>query len=127
MSDSVLDSLKKWFDNPENVRKFQEDMIKEHNRKKRYMNKLHSLSQDDFDNFIQKCIDKYESDDYRYKEYNHGYEPRCPLYDVILWAAEVYGEDIPVDEMFQAEKINYRGWIVELYIGQGSFINIYKG
>ena len=24
MSDSVLDSLKKWFDDPENVRKFQE-------------------------------------------------------------------------------------------------------
>ena len=68
MSDSVLDSLKKWFDDPENVRKFQEDMIKEHNRKKRYMNKLHSLSQDDFDNFVQKCIDKYESDDYRDKE-----------------------------------------------------------
>ena len=40
MSDSVLDSLKKWFDDPENVRKFQEDMIKEHNRKKNDVNKF---------------------------------------------------------------------------------------
>lgn len=126
MKDSVLESLKKWFDVPVNVEKFQADIKRDIDRRNRYYNKLNSLSQEEFDIFVQKCIDKYECDEYVKKEYNHGYEPRCPLYDIILGTAEIFGEELEVTEDFQAEKILYRGWIVELFIGQGSFVRVYR-
>ena len=62
MSDSVLDSLKKWFDDPENVRKFQEDMIKENNRKKGEFVTCH----------LEFKYNSYSTD---YK-YTVGYKPR---------------------------------------------------
>lgn len=126
--DNVLESLKEWFADPENVRKMQEDLKRDIDRRNRYYDKLNSLSQEDFDNFAKKCIDKYESDEYRDKEYFvHKREPLCSLYNVILGTAEKYGEELEVNEDFQAERLSYRGWIVELYIGQGSFIHVYKG
>lgn len=126
MKDTVLESLKKWFGDPINIEKFQSDIKRDIDRRNRYYNKLNSLSQEEFDNFVQKCVNKYESDEYVNKEYNLGYEPRCPLYDTILGAAEIFGEDLEANEDFQAEKILYRGWIVELFIGQGSFVRIYR-
>lgn len=127
MKDTVLESLKKWFDDPVNVEKFQEDIKRDIDRRNRYYNKLNSLSQEEFDIFVQKCIDKYESDEYRDKEYFvHKREPMCSLYDTILGVAEIFGQELEVTEDFQAEKILYRGWIVELFIGQGSFVRVYR-
>ena len=128
MKDNVFESLKKYFDDPENVREMQEDIKRDIDRRNRYYDKLNSLSQEYFDNFVQKCIDKYESDEYRDKEYFvHKREPMCSLYDVFLGAAEIYGEELKVNKDFQAERLLYRGWIVELYIGHGSIVRVYKG
>lgn len=125
MSDSVLKALKEWASDPENVKQFQETFRKNQERKERYINKLANLTIGQRSEFIQKCIDKYESNEYVNKEYKLGYEPRCPLYDVIFNYASRYGESLECNEDFLAERYKFDNWIVELYIGQGSFIRIY--
>lgn len=59
-----------------------------------------------------------------------GYEPRCPLFTLFQKYAEVYGKDI-IDEYsdtsFLADAMVIDNtWIIELYIGQGSFISVKK-
>lgn len=129
--DKVLESMEEWASHPENIKKIekmQDKFVKDMERKDRYVEKLHSMSLEERDAFIMKCIDKYDSEEYKDREYNAGYEPRCPLYNVIFDYAEKYGEDVRsyVNRSFLAARYKFDNWIVELYIGQGSFISIHN-
>lgn len=126
VKDVVLQAIEQWFSDPLNIKQFEENLEREERRIKRYTDKLHSLSQEQFDEFVQKCINKYESDSYKDKEWSKCREPLCNLYDIIFSCAEFHGEHIDTNEDFLAERLRYRGWIIDLYIGQGSFYRIYK-
>lgn len=123
----LLDKCKAWFDDPENVKSWENKIKMDIERENRYINKIASLSKEQRSEFIQKCIDKYESEEYRYKEYNLGREPNCSLYYWILAYAEQYGEDCYEEKDFLTERFKIDNeWIIELYQGQGSFICIYN-
>lgn len=124
---TLSEQLEAWFSNPENVKAWEEKIRINEERKERYIQKLASLTKAQRSDFIQKCIDKYESDEYKDKEYSKGYQPRCNLYYTILDYAEVFGEDCYNDDDFLAERYKIDNkWIIELYNGQGSFVRIYK-
>lgn len=67
---------------------------------------------------FKKIREKYESDDYVKSEYSKEYEPRCPLFGVILDYAEALDPDVD----FCAAKFHIDNTLViRLFIEQGSF------
>lgn len=126
--DEILESLEKWLSNPENVKSFEEKILKEQAWETRWIEKFHNLDESCRRNIIYKTIKKYESKEYTDKEYfKHHREPECYLYyELFLPYAEKYGKELEVDEIFMTEKYEFDDyWIIELYQGQGSFIKIY--
>lgn len=96
-------------------------------RMQRYTDKILSLSVEERAEFIRKVINKYESDEYRDKEWQKGHEPECPLYDVIFEYGQLHGKPscYKLNGYFSEEQYDIDGkFIVSLISGQGSFISV---
>lgn len=120
---NLVDQLKAFFDSDEGkeyIRKEQEEILFKSELKKRYIDKVHSMSIKDRDILFQKIKTKYDSDAYRDREYKLGYEPREMLYSYILEYAQKYG--IPyqqTDMVFPYESYAIDGWSITIIFGQG--------
>lgn len=128
--DTVLEALKKYRKDltQEDLDKFQKKLEFEENRINRYIERIHNMSKDERSIFINKCIDKYTSDEYIEKEYKRGWEPRCPLYDILIQYAVQYG--IPAmykqdNDYFPEEQYDIDGkFVITAIHGQGTIIYI---
>lgn len=126
-----LEKLKKLLDSEE----FKKDMellaLREKRKEEvenRYIEKFHSLRLTSRWNIIEKIRTKYDSDEYVRREYRMGYEPRTPLYFLLLEYARKYGmtilDEYGEDLAFCAELFLVDGYYVELMIGQGSVVHV---
>ena len=96
-------------------------------RVQRYINHIHNLTPEQRAILIRKIINKYESDEYRDREYRKGYEPRTPLYDVLMDYAEQHCQEADYKKNQYFEEIQYDidgKFIISEIFGQGSFISI---
>lgn len=89
----LLESVMRWFENPENVKKFEKDLEHKEFLKKKYMDYISKLKVEERKSLLRKIMNKYESDEYIKREYRIGYQPRESLYDpAIDWMIE-YGKE----------------------------------
>ena len=75
MGIKMSEKLEKWLKNEDFEKERQEyarNLIHTENLLDKYMEYAHNLTVEERSNFIQKCIDKYESDVYRDREYAMG-------------------------------------------------------
>lgn len=128
--DKVLAALKKFNENltQEDLDRFSQKIKAAEERRNRYIEKIHNMSEKDRYEFIKKCIIKYTSEEYINKEIQKRYEPRCPLYDTIMDYAVVYG--IPSsyksdNDYFPEEQYDIDGkFVITAIHGQGTIIYI---
>lgn len=131
MDENIFEKLKA-FSNSEkgerSMEEFKEKMVKEDEQNERnYQRFCRLVESNGLEPMINKMQTHYNSDKYRDREYNMGYEPREPLYDYLLHYFEENGD--PVDELgydniFTASEYQLDKWRVGISIGQGSFIYI---
>jgi len=117
--DAINDYFEKYYQEIDNNKK----------RNERYVDKLHSLYGTNIDVIIEKIINKYDSKEYRNREYKMGYEPREDLYWLLLSYAEKYGK--PCNErkyynMFTSEAFFIGSYVIQAMDGQGSVVHIDK-
>ena len=94
MGIKMSEKLEKWLKNEDFEKERQEyarNLIHTENLLDKYMEYAHNLTVEERSNFIQKCIDKYESDVYRDREYAMGREPLRTLYEYIFEYGKRYG------------------------------------
>ena len=81
------------------------------------------------DYVIEKLLNKYRTDEYRDREYKCGVEPReTLLYYLLYYAREhcVESQDDKHYGMFTAEAYFIGSYLIQLLVGQGSFISLQK-
>lgn len=134
---NMLENLKKYLDSEEGKKSFervvQEDLNKE--KIKNYqLDKFHNKFNDIklFNKFVEKVINKYQSDKYRDFWYSKGFEPHEELYYFLHSYAEKYGRECTNEEYieygndFTSSLYFINGYYFNRSDGQGSFINIIK-
>lgn len=99
------------------------------NLKNKHIETLHRLYKNNLDAIIEKVITKYESKEYRDKEYKLGREPDEVLYTLFLDYAEVYSK--PCREFqymndFTGDIYYLGSYVIQIMHGQGSFIRLEK-
>jgi len=103
----------------------EKDQLKRFHQK--YKDKHIKLSE-----FIEAVIKKYDSDKYKDRWYNRGFEPPETLKHFLFKYAKEYGRALTPEEdtihanMFTAEIYYYAGYYFNLMLGQGSAIKITK-
>lgn len=131
MGIKMSEKLEKWLKNEDFEKERQEyerNLIHTENLLDKYMEYAHNLTVEERSNFIQKCIDKYESDVYRDREYAMGREPLRTLYEYIFEYGKRYGVELLSDNdgfSFGKFLIDDK-FIVEEFIGQGNFISVWQ-
>jgi hypothetical protein len=78
---------------------------------------------------IETLVDKYKSDKYRDREYKCGREPQETLLYYLFYYAQEYCKESTDSShygMFTAEAYHIGSYIIQLNIGQGSFISLSK-
>ena len=124
--DQVKQAMKEWVGSDEH-KKYIEHLKHVSSIDEKYINMFHTLTPEQRLEIINKIITKYESDDYYWSEIRKGYEPRKPLYYILLDYGRIHGKKSfeGLNEYFPEEKVIIDNHIeVNLIIGQGSFVKI---
>lgn len=129
-----LKKLREHLDSPEgqeSMNRYCEKLINNRNIRTSQLQRAEKYD-DRFEELIEKINAKYRSDEYVNRWYKRGYEPPCPLDYFILDYVATRGEALQHDEleqyagMFTSQIYKYKGYIIELCVGQGSFVSIRK-
>ena len=125
---NVVESLKKYLESDEYKKRFEEETKKERflgQWKEHWIEKLHNLTVGQRIELIRKCIKKYDSDEYKDKEYKKGRFPENTLFYMLDDYAEKYGEPLYIENDVCISKYLIDGkFIIECVCGQGSVINV---
>jgi len=131
MSD-MLEKLRKFLDSEEgkkSIEEFGNKMKREEERKDRWIEKFKKIVEPDIDAYLEKLIEKYDSDKYVRREYSLGYEPREPLLWIAFGYASKYCKECKDEKylnMFTGEAYYIGSYVIQVMNGQGSVIKIKK-
>jgi hypothetical protein len=132
MSKSIVEKLREFLDTEEgkkSIEEFGNKIKKEEERKDRWIEKFKKLAESDIDAYLEKLIEKYDSDEYVRREYSLGYEPRESLLWIALGYAKKYCKECTDEKylnMFTGEAYYIGSYIIQVMHGQGSVIRIDK-
>jgi hypothetical protein len=132
MSKSIVEKLREFLDTEEgkkSIEEFGNKIKKEEERKDRWIEKFKKLAESDIDAYLEKLIEKYDSDEYVRREYSLGYEPRESLLWIALGYAKKYCKECTDEKylnMFTGEAYYMGSYIIQVMHGQGSVIRIDK-
>lgn len=94
----------------------------------RWCEKFHNLGKEKRYEIVEKVKKKYNSDEYKRKEYKLGYEPREELFSLFAHYAEIYGkvlEDKKYYTAFVGDAMIFDDtWVVQILYGQGAVIHV---
>jgi len=131
MSD-MLERLREFLDSEEgkkSIEEFGNKMKREEERKDRWVEKFKKIVEPDIDSYLEKLIEKYDSDKYVRREYSLGYEPREPLLWIAFGYASKYCKECTDEKylnMFTGEAYYIGSYVIQVMNGQGSVIKIEK-
>lgn len=129
----MLEELKAWMDSEEgqkSMQDFADKLVNEEQILNSQLERFHKLG--NFSHYVEKIIDKYNSDEYRDGWYNRGFEPPETLYWFLFHYVEKYGRECDDAEwkehanMFTSALYFYEGYYFNRMDGQGSVILIKK-
>ena len=125
---SIVESLKEYLESDEYKQRLEEENKRElflNSWKDKWIEKIHSLTVEQRSDVIRKCIKKYDSEEYKYKEYNKGRFPENTLFYMLDYYAEKYGEPLYIENDVCTSRYLIDGkFIIECVCGQGSVINV---
>ena len=125
---SIVEALEKYLESDEFKQRLEEENKRElflNSWKDRWIEKIHSLTVEQRADVIRKCIKKYDSEEYKDKEYKKGRFPENTLFDMLDDYAEKYGEPLYIENDVCVSKYLIDGkFIIECFDGQGSVINV---
>jgi hypothetical protein len=130
-----IEKINEFFDSPEGQKsfeKFAEKLKREQEHKDRWIHRMWERIQSDIDGSIDRMLRWYNSDPYRDREYNKGYQPREELLWVLFGVAEVHGEECTDEEVdlyantFTRAVYKLGSYAIQIMDGQGSIIAIDK-
>lgn len=133
MENSLLKNLSKFLDTPEGKKSVKEfsEKIKKENKRKRSTNKIiMSLSQEEFEQKLNKLILKHDKE-YKDKKWKTGCIPYPNnLLELVFDVAYKYGRFVktPLSDLekhFYSEQFKYRNFYFALTQGQGTVQSIY--
>lgn len=112
---------------PEEWKKFSDKLVAAEERKRRYAQYIDGMGPEKRAAVIRRLIDRYGSDAYVKSEYEKGYEPRKPLFTVLLEYAELYCRqcEYKMNRYFSEVQYDIDGrFVISLICGQGSDITV---
>ena len=125
---SIVEALEKYLESDEFKQRLEEENKRElflNSWKDKWIEKIHSLTVEQRADVIRKCIKKYDSEEYKDKEYKKGRFPENTLFDMLDDYAEKYGEPLYIENDVCVSKYLIDGkFIIECFDGQGSVINV---
>lgn len=125
---SIFEGLKKYLESDECKKRLEEENKRElflNSWKDKWIEKIHSLTVEQRADVIRKCIKKYDSDEYKDKEYKKCRFPENTLFYMLDEYAEKYGEPLYIENDVCISKYLIDGkFIIECVCGQGSVINV---
>ena len=125
---NIVESLKKYLKSDEYKQRLEEKNKRElflNIWKDKWIEKIHSLTVEQRADVIRKCIKKYDSDEYKDKEYKKGRFPENTLFYMLDNYADKYGEPLYIENDICVSKYLIDGkFIIECVYGQGSVINV---
>ena len=130
-----IEKINEFFDSPEGQKsfeKFAEKLKREQEHKDRWIDRMWERIQSDTDGSIDRMLRWYNSDPYRDREYNKGYQPREELLWVLFGVAEIHGEECTDEEVdlyantFTRAIYKLGSYAIQIMDGQGSIIAIDK-
>lgn len=95
----------------------------------RWIEKIKLYYGDNIDALIEKLMAKYYSEKYVLKEYRLGWEPREPLIRLLWEYAKVHCKECDDEKYFNAftaEAFYIGSYVIQLIVGQGSYISFDK-
>lgn len=129
---SLKINILEFFKSPEGKKAVEEFWKQKDNREtilNYQLEKFHNLYKDKLDDVIEHIRNKYESKEYRLKEYRLGREPMESLYWFLFDYAEKYSIECHEKEYYNdfTGKIYYLGsYVIQTIYGQGGAIIINK-
>jgi hypothetical protein len=132
MGNQMLENLKAFLETDEgkeSIERWGEKLRRAEERKDRWAEKFKQRCESDIDGSIEKILAKYDSKEYRDKEYGKGREPREDLLWVALEYAEKYCEECTDEKylnMFTGSAYYIGSYVIQVMHGQGSVIRIDK-
>ena len=131
----MIEELKKFLNSEEGqqeAEKFFSDLKNQEKIEKLQLERFHEKYSNRFTEILDKIIIKYESNEYKDREYKIGYEPRKTLYFFMFEYAKKYGREVTDEEYnqyenyFTGEMFYIEGYYIQIMLGQGSIIKINK-
>lgn len=122
----ILQKIEKFFESDEG-KEYIEHQNHLEDLTKRNIRWIKNLSVERRTELIEKLKKKYDSDKYNLREYEKGYEPRTPLYYVLLEYAEACCRPslYQVNEDFDEAQYDIDGiWVISIIFGQGCFVKV---
>lgn len=135
MEQKILDHWDKYFMSDECKKDLEEYFLKIENKEKVLKNqykRIHKKYSNQLSYIIDKIIFKYESDIYKDRWYNRGFEPEEYLYWILFGYASVYGKKankkhiLKYGNMFTSEAYIVENYFIQQMNGQGQVVQITK-
>jgi hypothetical protein len=132
MGNQMLENLKAFLETDEgkeSIERWGEKLRRADEHKDRWAEKFKQRCESDIDGSIEKLLAKYDSKEYRDKEYGKGREPMENLLWVALEYAEKYCEECTDEKylnMFTGSAYYIGSYVIQVMNGQGSVIRIDK-
>lgn len=136
---SVVDNLKEFLGSEEGkayTKKYKEDKEKKNliyqHQLLRFHQRFSDASQEQFDEFVTKVLEKYHSDEYAKRWYSRGIEPKCQLLYYLFGVAEKHGRGAKQDlwrslqNQFTQDIRIYKKHAFMFIMGQGSGITVFR-
>ena len=130
-----MKDLSEYLDSEEgrkDMEKYVEKLAKDLAYTDRWVERMWERIQPDIDGSIDHMLKWYNSDTYRDREYNKGYQPREELFWVLFGVAETHGEECTDGEVdlyantFTRSIYKLGSYAIQIMDGQGSIIAIDK-
>lgn len=134
----MLDKVKEWLANPENVAEWEADLRKQALREEMHLNQLQRFakkikSKADLEYYVEKVVSYYDTKKYKDMWYRRRIVPPMKLYTFLYDYAEFYGRRLTKKEIMDKDWYDFtmniyyiHGYYFRLIQGQGSAILIYK-
>jgi hypothetical protein len=132
MGNQMLENLKAFLETDEgkeSIERWGEKLRRADEHKDRWAEKFKQRCESDMDGSIEKLLAKYDSKEYRDKEYSKGREPMEDLLWVALEYAEKYCKECTDEKylnMFTGSAYYIGSYVIQVMHGQGSVIRIDK-
>ena len=130
-----MKDLSEYLDSEEgqkDMEKYVEKLAKDLAHTNRWIERMWERIKGDIDGSIEHMLRWYNSDTYRDREYNKGYQPREELLWVLFGVAETHGEECTDEEVdlytntFTRSIYKLGSYTIQIMDGQGSIIAIDK-